>query len=63
MATTIYKTVIKRAATLEGKKVEVSEGNIREVVGIVAELITEPEVLAELLRIGLQRKARRLKKR
>lgn len=43
-------------AKLEGKKSEVSIGNIREIRKIICELIQNPEILALMLKAGLKKK-------
>lgn len=44
-----YKTLIKQIAEHEGKKVEVSVGNIREVVRIIKDLCNDKDFLDEFL--------------
>ena len=53
----LYKVIAKR----EGKKSEVSIGNIREIVGIIADiLVKHPKTVSTLYRLG-QRRAKKNK--
>ena len=53
--TDLYKLIAER----EGKKSEVSIGNIREIVGIIADLLTNDEVYKCLVKLGKRRAKRK----
>lgn len=56
------KEIVAHIAKLEGKKSEVSIGNLREVVGIISDLISrDPDALLALVNNG-KRRAKKKKK-
>jgi len=59
---TIYNRIVREISAKEGKKKSVSVGNVREIVGIISDMmIDNPEAAPELFAIGYRRAKRKKK--
>ena len=57
-----FSNLASKVAMMEGKKSQVSIGDIREIVGILSDLIyADPEILLILLANGKRRRTKRRK--